>query len=147
MCIRDSVRRLNARAAEQAAARASSSSNWSSASSSGGGSYSSGPSAYTLRFAGGGGQGLIDACVGAVNYGNMGLLAEHWHCGGAWFPQYAGAIINIPGLGTFRSTGVIGVVNQATASVMDVPGGYEYVYQTCLNGSPATTGFFGLVRI
>lgn len=114
----------------------------------GGGAAAPAESGYTVRIGGAGGQGLIDACVGAVWWsGWHNLLAEHWHCGGASFPQWAGAIIHIPGSGTYQSAGVVSVVNQATANTGNIPGGYDVVYQTCLNNNPGTTGLIGLTRI
>lgn len=131
------------KAAEEAAAAAAYSQ-----ASGGGGAAASAQSGYTVRIGGAGGQDLIDACVGAVWWsGWHNLLAEHWHCGGASFPQWAGAIIHIPGSGTYQSAGVVSVVNQATANTGNIPGGYDVVYQTCLNNNPGTTGLIGLTRI
>lgn len=102
---------------------------------------------YTVRpYASGMDQGLVDACSGPVWWtGN--LLAEHWHCGGSSFPQNAGAIVNVAGVGTYRVIGLVGVVNGHTATTMDVPGGYDLIYQTCLNDNPGTTGFIALELI
>lgn len=91
-------------------------------------------------------QSLVDACNGPVWWtGN--LLAEHWHCGGASFPKTPGSIVNVSGSGTYQVVGIVGVVNGYTATTADVPGGYDLIYQTCLNDNPGTTGFVGLVRI
>lgn len=103
---------------------------------------------FTVYPGGSGGQDLIDACVGPIWTGGLPMyLAEHWHCGGAAFPLYTGAIVNVAGVGTFQSVGVVIQLDGPNSTYADIPGGYDLYYQTCLNNNPATTGVVGLQRI
>ena len=97
--------------------------------------------------AGYGGTGLIDACVGSVmyDYGWKVGLAEHWSCGGSDFPQWAGAIVEIPGYGIYEVQGIWAVLDINVDDTGDVPGGFTY--QTCLGGNTSTMSFIGLVQI
>jgi hypothetical protein len=96
-------------------------------------------------------QSEIDACNGAVdvteNYG-VAVIAEHWSCGGAWFPQ-DGSVITLSGVrsGTFLVGGVAAVLDVDTDGIDDVPRGYDLLYQTCIGGSSATMSFTVLTRI
>lgn len=100
--------------------------------------------------AGYGGQSLIDACVGSVMwdfsyYGGGYGLAEHWSCGGSSFPQWAGAIVEIPGYGTYRVDGVLGGFNNSDPSTYWAPS--QFFYQTCQGGNPNNSIFIGLTQI
>ena len=98
---------------------------------------------YYLDVAGWGGQGLIDACAGAVRFdGYDGDLTEHWQCGGSEFPQWAGALVEIEGDGLYYTTGVVAYLDASVATTDQVPGGY--FYQTCQNGDSSNTVFIGL---
>lgn len=107
---------------------------------------------FTLNTAGAGAQGLIDACVGAVDvtntmYGGIPALAQHWHCGGYAFPTWAGAVVQINGYGLYRVNGIAAVLNHATNTTADLPRGHELLYQTCLNNNSATMALVSLSRI
>ena len=96
-------------------------------------------------------QSEIDACNGAVdvtgNYG-VAVIAEHWSCGGSWFPG-SGSVITLSGVrsGTYRVGGVAAVLNANTQGTADVPRGYDLLYQTCINGSNSTMSFTVLTRV
>ncbi|WEO77805.1 hypothetical protein BJQ94_01790 [Cryobacterium sp. SO2] len=96
-------------------------------------------------------QTEIDACNGAVdvtgNYG-VAVIAEHWSCGGAWFPG-SGTVITLSGVrsGTYLVGGVAAVLNANTQGIGDVPRGYDLLYQTCIDGSNTTMSFTVLTRI
>ena len=94
-----------------------------------------------------GGQGLVDSCVGSVvyaDYGGAGIV-EHWSCGGSEFPQWAGAIVEIPGWGLYQTTGIVAVLDADVHNVTHLPGGF--FYQTCLYGSSSNMIFIGLIQI
>lgn len=96
-------------------------------------------------------QSEIDACNGAVDVtGNYGVpvIAEHWSCGGAWFPG-SGTVITLSGVrsGTYLVGGVAAVLNANTQGTRDVPRGYDLLYQTCINGSNSTMSFTVLTRV
>lgn len=139
-------------AAEEAAQQAAENSWTPEDSSSGGGGSGGGGSApapsgvdYTLYvYASGQDQALVDACGGAVAWWSQGFV-EHWSCGGASFPQWAGAVVEIVGYGTYRVTGVIGGLDYNDPSTYWVPSGA--FYQTCLGGDSSNTIFIGLERI
>ncbi|RXZ69704.1 hypothetical protein [Agromyces albus] len=94
----------------------------------------------------------LDACRGSVDlsaqYG-IGAIAEHWSCGGKNFPDDPGTIITLTGVhaGTYRVEGIVKMLNQATASVADLPHGYDLVYQTCQNGQSSTMSYTALTRL
>ena len=96
-------------------------------------------------------QSEIDACNGAVdvtgNYG-VAVIAEHWSCGGSWFPG-SGSVITLSGVrsGTYRVGGVAAVLNANTQGTGDVPRGYDLLYQTCIDGSNSTMSFTVLTRL
>ncbi|TFD85420.1 hypothetical protein E3T61_17855 [Cryobacterium lactosi] len=96
-------------------------------------------------------QSEIDSCNGAVdvtgNYG-VAVIAEHWSCGGSWFPG-SGSVITLSGVrsGTYRVGGVAAVLNANTQGTQDVPRGYDLLYQTCINGSNSTMSFTVLTRV
>lgn len=97
--------------------------------------------------AGWGGQGLIDACVGSVffdGYGGQGIV-EHWSCGGSEFPQWPGAIVEIPGYGIYEVQGILTILDASVNDTSDLPGGF--FYQTCLGGSTSTMAFIGLSQV
>lgn len=104
----------------------------------------------TVYVYGWGWQDAIDACAGAVwynGYGGAGL-AEHWQCGGSSFPDWPGAIIDIPGVGLYESVGVIAMMDSTVLTSEDAPYGYaDLFYQTCYGGDPHSTVFYGLNRI
>ncbi|MBC9927173.1 hypothetical protein [Leucobacter sp. cx-169] len=102
---------------------------------------------YTVYPAGTGGQALVDTCAGPVWFESLpSYLAEHWHCGGASFPKNAGAIIDVAGVGTFVSQGVIVQLDGFNSTINDVPPGYDLYYQTYLRMNPSTTLILGLMR-
>ena len=96
-------------------------------------------------------QAELDACNGAVDltgsYG-VNVIGEHWSCGGSRFPG-AGTIITLSGTrsGTYRVGGVAAVPNASTDGRGDIPGGYDLLFQTCINGSDATMSFTVLTRV
>ncbi|MBT2498229.1 hypothetical protein J7E25_03900 [Agromyces sp. ISL-38] len=94
----------------------------------------------------------LDACRGSVDlsaqYG-IGAIAEHWSCGGKDFPDDPGTIITLTGVhaGTYRVEGIVKMLNQSTATVADLPHGYDLIYQTCQNGQSSTMSLTGLTRL
>ncbi|MDQ0576266.1 hypothetical protein [Agromyces albus] len=94
----------------------------------------------------------LDACRGSVDlsaqYG-IAAIAEHWSCGGKNFPDDPGTIITLTGVhaGTYRVEGIVKMLNQSTASVADLPRGYDLVYQTCQNGQSSTMSYTALTRL
>ncbi|MDJ0347985.1 hypothetical protein [Cryobacterium sp. PH29-G1] len=96
-------------------------------------------------------QDEIDACRGAVDVGDRygtPVIAEHWSCGGSWFPA-EGSTVALTGAvtGTFRVGPVAVVLNAATDKAGAIPHGYDLLYQTCVDGSSATMSFTELTRI
>ena len=96
-------------------------------------------------------QGEIDACRGAVDVGDhygTPVIAEHWFCGGSFFPG-EGSTITLTGAvtGTFRVGPVAVVLNAATDNAASIPHGFDLLYQTCRDGSSATMSFTELNRI
>lgn len=97
-------------------------------------------------------QSELDSCAGSVDlsgvYG-VRVVGEHWHCGGAAFPTWSGATVDFTGVvaGRYRVAGIAAVLDGATANSNDIPGGYDLLYQTCLDNSTARMAFVGLVRI
>lgn len=94
----------------------------------------------------------LDACRGSVDlsaqYG-IGAIAEHWSCGGKDFPDDPGTIITLTGVhaGTYRVEGIVKMLDQATATVADLPRGYDLVYQTCQNGQSSSMSYTALTRL
>jgi hypothetical protein len=99
--------------------------------------------------AGWGNQSTIDSCIGSVIYNDYGGrgIAEHWRCGGASFPMWAGATVQLTGAinGVYRVTGILAYLDINVHTVADLPGGF--FYQTCINGSNSNMAFVGLERI
>ncbi|WP_092965052.1 hypothetical protein [Agromyces sp. CF514] len=97
-------------------------------------------------------QAELDACAGGVDLsGTYGVrvVGEHWHCGGAGFPTWSGAIVDMSGVisGRYRVEGIAAVLDGATADSNDIPGGFDLLYQTCLNDSQSQMAFVGMTRI
>ncbi|WP_350348904.1 hypothetical protein ABIQ69_02905 [Agromyces sp. G08B096] len=141
-----------ARAAEAAADDAASDgdSPWSGPSGGAGGIPAGGTGVDHVEYVyGWGDQSAVDACAGSVFfdvYGGAGL-AEHWHCGGSEFPTWAGAIIEIPGYGLYRSEGIAAVLDAYVNTTEDLPTGFDLFYQTCLGGDTSRLAIIGLTRI
>ncbi|SKB40449.1 Zonula occludens toxin [Arthrobacter sp. 31Cvi3.1E] len=101
------------------------------------------PAVRTIYVAGAGGQSLVDACIGPINYTPTNAYAvfitEHDFCGGwARFSGIGvGETVSIPGYGTFTATGRGQVPNPGTTNdVAAVFGGFPaVVLQTCIPGT------------
>ncbi|MFJ4267093.1 LysM peptidoglycan-binding domain-containing protein [Paenarthrobacter nicotinovorans] len=101
------------------------------------------PAVRTIYVAGAGGQSLVDACIGPINYTPTNAYAvfitEHDFCGGwARFSGISvGERVSIPGYGTFTATGRGQVPNPGTTNdVAAVFGGFPaVVLQTCIPGT------------
>ncbi|MDI2035722.1 LysM peptidoglycan-binding domain-containing protein [Paenarthrobacter nitroguajacolicus] len=101
------------------------------------------PAVRTIYVAGAGGQSLVDACIGPINYTPTNAYAvfitEHDFCGGwARFSGInVGETVSIPGYGTFTATGRGVVPNPGTTNdVAAVFGGFPaVVLQTCIPGT------------
>lgn len=99
-----------------------------------------------------GSQPEIDKCAGPVDvsafYG-LPALAEHWACGGSYFPRWKGATVRLTGLkaGLYRVEGVIGYLNGGKDKVDVVPRGYDLIFQTCLQNDATHSGLMGMTRI
>lgn len=110
----------------------------------------SGP--FTLNVWASGGQAEVDACKGGVDATGVyfvAVIAEHWGCGGYVFPQAAGTVITITGLdaGQYKVLGVVATLDHSTAHTIDIPGGYDLLYQTCQNNNDKTMTFTALQKI
>ncbi|MFF2369686.1 hypothetical protein [Agromyces sp. NPDC058110] len=97
-------------------------------------------------------QAELDACAGGVDLsGTYGVrvIGEHWHCGGAGFPTWSGAIVDMSGVvsGRYRVEGIAAVLDGATADSNDIPGGFDLLYQTCLDNSQSQMAFIGLTLV
>jgi hypothetical protein len=94
----------------------------------------------------------LDACKGSVDlsaqYGTA-AIAEHWSCGGKNFPDEPGTIITLTGerAGTYRVDGIVMMLNQRTATIADIPHGYDLIYQTCQNGQPSSMSLTALTKL
>ena len=101
------------------------------------------PAIRTIYVAGAGGQSLVDACIGPINYTPTNAYAvfitEHDFCGGwARFSGIGvGERVSIPGYGTFTATARGQVPNPgSTNDVAAVFGGFPaVVLQTCIPGT------------
>jgi hypothetical protein len=107
---------------------------------------------FTLNVWAAGGQKEVDACKGGVDATSVyrvAVIAEHWFCGGSLFPQKLGTTVTLTGLdaGVYRVGGVVKLLDHATAHTVDVPGGYDLLFQTCQNNSDKTMSFTALTRI
>lgn len=100
-------------------------------------------------------QAAVDACEGSVlmreNFASP-VLAEHDYCGGSDFPVEPGAVVEVVGSadgvvdGLYEVVGLVVVLNKYEHTRFDVPGGYDLMFQTCLDG-PEAMGFYGLQRL
>ncbi|WP_159601509.1 hypothetical protein [Agromyces humi] len=109
-------------------------------------------SAYVEYVRTAGYQGEIDACSDSVDitdwYGTP-TVAEHWSCGGVNFPRETGTLVHFTGQveGFYRVVGIPAYLNVYTDSLADVPGGYDLLYQTCIDGQSTNMAMVALERV
>ena len=96
-------------------------------------------------------QSELNACRGSVilsaEYG-VPTIGEKWGCGGSQFPQQ-GAYVRLTGKlsGIYRVGPVRAVLDASVNTSLDVPRGYDLLYQTCRNGNFHTETFTQLTRV
>ena len=101
------------------------------------------PAVRTIYVAGSGGQSMVDACIGPINFtpndGYSLFITEHDFCGGwARFSGIGvGETVSITGYGTYTVTGRGTVPNPGTTNdVIAVFGGFpRAILQTCIPGT------------
>jgi hypothetical protein len=96
-------------------------------------------------------QTQVNACRGSVvltkQYG-VPTIGERWDCGGSQFAKQ-GQYVRLTGLmsGLYRVGRVAAVLDASVNTSLDVPRGYQLLYQTCRNDNSHTMTFTVLTKV